>query len=58
MGTDESLLDKLNATHEKHDYYVMPPMYKPVFSILHYAGTVKYQIKVIEEEILLRIFKD
>jgi len=46
IGTDESLLDKFNKHHANNTCYEMPPTREPVFSILHYAGKVKYQIEV------------
>lgn len=45
MGTDESLLDKFNRHHANNSYYEMPPTREPVFTVIHYAGRVKYQIK-------------
>ncbi|XP_066934985.1 unconventional myosin-IXb-like isoform X1 [Clytia hemisphaerica] len=45
IGTDESLLDKFNQHHSNNTCYEMPPTREPVFSILHYAGKVKYQIE-------------
>ena len=46
MGTDKSLLEKFNQHHQSNSSYEMPPTREPVFSIVHYAGHVKYQIKV------------
>ena len=46
MGTDESLLEKFNKHHSNNSCYEMPPTREPVFSIVHYAGKVKYKIKV------------
>ena len=46
IGTDESLLDKFNQHHASSTCYEMPPTRESVFSILHYAGRVKYQIEV------------
>ncbi|XP_047124730.1 unconventional myosin-IXa isoform X1 [Hydra vulgaris] len=45
IGTDKSLLDKFNKHHGGNPFYEMPPTREPVFSIIHYAGTVKYKIK-------------
>lgn len=46
MGTDESLLAKFNKHHSLNQYYEKPPTKEPAFSIIHYAGTVKYRVKV------------
>ena len=55
MGTDESLLAKFNKHHSLNNYYEKPPTKEPCFSVIHYAGVVKYNIKV-RRRILLLIF--
>ena len=47
VGTDESLLAKFNKHHSLNNCYEKPPTKEPCFSIIHYAGAVKYNIKVI-----------
>eukprot|EP00834_Sanchytrium_tribonematis_P003837 NODE_164_length_14719_cov_1.036252.p1 type:complete len:888 gc:universal NODE_164_length_14719_cov_1.036252:10962-13625(+) len=43
-GTDTSLLTKLHQQCVESKYYVKPKQAKPLFSIVHYAGEVQYQI--------------
>jgi len=45
VGTDESLLAKFNKHHSLNNYYEKPPTKEPCFSVIHYAGAVKYNIK-------------
>ena len=47
-GSDELLLAKLHAAHEKHSCYVRPRMGGDAsgrFGIAHYAATVEYSVK-------------
>ena len=55
IGTDESLLDKFNQHHANNTCYEMPPTRESVFSILHYAGRVKYQIEVSNQFYFLNL---
>lgn len=57
MGTDESLQDKFNKHHANNPCYEMPPTKEPVFSIVHYAGKVKYKIKVTVYLRIILLFK-
>jgi myosin heavy subunit len=43
-ATDETLLEKLHTTHEKHPNYEKPRRSKTTFIIKHYAGEVSYEI--------------
>ena len=45
-ATNETLLAKFHAQHQNHEYYEMPQMRENAFSIVHYAGKVKYCIQV------------
>jgi len=45
-GTNESLLAKFNSHHQGSTYYRVPATKQSVFTIVHYAGKVKYFIKV------------
>lgn len=45
-GTDESMLDKLNHFLKNNEYYETPQKRESAFIVAHYAGKVKYQIKV------------
>eukprot|EP00794_Sanderia_malayensis_P000308 gene308-938_t len=45
MGTDDSLLAKFNQHHSDNLFYEKPPTKESAFSVIHYAGTVKYHIK-------------
>eukprot|EP00835_Amoeboradix_gromovi_P002197 NODE_119_length_18895_cov_0.454990.p3 type:complete len:911 gc:universal NODE_119_length_18895_cov_0.454990:9769-12501(+) len=44
-GTDQSLLTKLHQGLTDNKYYLKPKQNKPVFSIVHYAGEVQYNIE-------------
>lgn len=45
-ATDITLLAKFKQQHERNHYFVATPVMEPAFVILHFAGKVKYQIKV------------
>ena len=45
-ATNETLLAKFHAQHQSNSYYEAPQMRENAFSIVHYAGKVKYCIKV------------
>lgn len=45
-ATDESLLEKLNQFHKANEFYEVPHKKELAFIIAHYAGKVKYQVKV------------
>ena len=47
VGTDETLLAKFNKHHSGNAFYEKPPTKESAFSVIHYAGKVKYQIKVL-----------
>lgn len=43
-ATDASLMEKLLMNHGKHECFVRPKLSKTSFGVVHYAGTVVYQI--------------
>lgn len=45
-ATDETLLAKFKQQHQGNKYFVSTPVMEPAFVIRHFAGKVKYQIKV------------
>lgn len=45
-ATDITLLAKFKQQHERNHYFVPTPVMEPAFVIRHFAGKVKYQIKV------------
>ena len=45
-ATNETLLNKFHTQHQNNEYYEVPQMRENAFSIVHYAGRVKYQIAV------------
>lgn len=45
-ASDDTLLQKFNQQHKNSEYYEMPPHKASTFIIRHYAGSVKYSIKV------------
>lgn len=45
-ATDETLLAKFKQQHQGNKYFVPTPVMEPAFVIRHFAGKVKYQIKV------------
>lgn len=46
QATDESFLEKCHQQHGDNPCYEKPKQRIPVFSISHYAGQVKYQVKL------------
>ena len=45
-ASNESLLAKFNMQHQNNSYYEVPQTRQSAFSIIHYAGKVKYYIQV------------
>lgn len=45
-ATDETLLAKFKQQHQGNKYFVPTPVMEPAFVIQHFAGRVKYQVKV------------
>lgn len=45
-ATDETLLAKFKQQHQGNKYFVPTPVMEPAFVIRHFAGKVKYQVKV------------
>lgn len=45
-ATDKTLLAKFKQQHQSNKYFVATPVMEPAFVIRHFAGNVKYQIKV------------
>lgn len=46
-ATDKTLLDKFKQQHQGNKYFVPTPVMEPAFVIQHFAGKVKYHIKVM-----------
>jgi len=47
-ATNDTLLAKFNLQHQSNSYYRVPVTKQSVFTIVHYAGKVKYFIKVCD----------
>lgn len=45
-ATSQTLLAKFKQQHEDNKYFLGTPVREPAFIIRHFAGRVKYQIKV------------
>lgn len=45
-ATSQTLLAKFKQQHEDNRYFLGTPVMEPAFIIQHFAGKVKYQIKV------------
>lgn len=45
-ATSHTLLAKFKQQHEDNKYFLGTPVLEPAFIIQHFAGRVKYQIKV------------
>lgn len=45
-ATNQTLLAKFKQQHEENKFFVGTPVMEPAFIIRHFAGKVKYQIKV------------
>lgn len=48
QATDSTLLEKFKQQHQDNPFFVQTPVREPAFVIQHFAGKVKYQIKVKE----------
>lgn len=46
QATNQTLLDKFKRQHEDDPYIEFPAVMEPAFIIKHYAGKVKYGVKV------------
>ena len=46
QAADETLLDKLKETHQDNPFIALSSDSEPTFVIQHFAGGVKYHIKV------------
>lgn len=46
QATNQTLLDKFKRQHEGNSYIEFPAVMEPAFIIRHYAGKVKYGVKV------------
>lgn len=42
----ETLLQKFNSVHKDNKFYEMPQRKENAFIVRHYAGRVKYQVKI------------
>lgn len=45
-ATNETLLQKFNSVHKENTFYEKPQRKENAFIIKHYAGKVKYQVRV------------
>lgn len=45
-ATDSTLLEKFKQQHHHNQFFMRTPVQEPAFVIKHFAGDVKYQIKV------------
>lgn len=52
-ATDITLLAKFKQQHERNPFFVATPVMEPAFVIRHFAGKVKYQIKVTSAVVLM-----
>jgi len=57
-ATDQTLLAKLNAQHASHPHYSVPLRERTTFEVLHYAGTVRYQVDGFLEKNQDRVHED
>ncbi|XP_016371021.1 unconventional myosin-IXa-like [Sinocyclocheilus rhinocerous] len=46
QASNQTLLDKFKRQHEGNGYIEFPAVMEPAFIIRHYAGKVKYSVKV------------
>ncbi|CAG5114802.1 unnamed protein product, partial [Candidula unifasciata] len=49
-ATNETLLNKFTHHHKNNPHYQVPQLKEEVFSIMHYAGRVKYFVKDFREK--------
>ncbi|XP_074649621.1 unconventional myosin-IXb-like isoform X2 [Tubulanus polymorphus] len=49
-ATDDTLLEKFHRQHKSNTYYEVPPVRESTFTIVHYAGKVKYMVKDFREK--------
>lgn len=45
-ATNETLLQKFNTVHKDNKFYEKPQRREPAFIVNHYAGRVKYQVRI------------
>lgn len=45
-ATNETFLQKINSVHKDNEYYEVPHKKELAFIIRHYAGKVKYQVRL------------
>lgn len=55
-ATDETLLAKFKQQHQGNKYFVPTPVMEPAFVIQHFAGKVKYQVKVRTTDISKKVW--
>lgn len=53
QATESTLLEKFKQQHQDNAFFVQTPVREPAFVIRHFAGKVKYQIKVKEQTLKL-----
>ena len=49
-GSDENLLQRMHTAYHKHSHYIKPKTQGSVFTIIHYAGEVTYEINKFMEK--------
>ena len=54
-ATNDTLLEKFHQNHKNSDYYVMPMRRESTFTVKHYAGQVKYHIRVSFTSLLVAV---
>lgn len=56
QATNQTLLDKFKRQHEGNSYIEFPAVMEPAFIIKHYAGKVKYGVKVRALHLLFQFY--
>lgn len=56
QATNQTLLDKFKRQHEGNSYIEFPAVMEPAFIIKHYAGKVKYGVKVRAMHLLFQFY--
>lgn len=56
QATNQTLLDKFKRQHEGNSYIEFPAVMEPAFIIKHYAGKVKYGVKVCHPAVPQQLF--
>lgn len=53
-ATNETLLQKFHNEHKESEFYKVPPQRDHGFIIKHYAGKVKYSVKVCMTMVIIK----